>query len=100
MDFAVPLETVSPHQVRSEWCVNDSAHNLFYLIVLLFFWSTEDSKFSNEAAKGRSANENESTLRDIVEATRSRFSSMLSQEFLTATVTTDQPEFMHNLAFQ
>lgn len=79
------------------WTILDITSH-FCLHYILFFWRTDDK--SNEAPRSRSADENESSMQDILEATRSRFSSMLSQEFLMATVTNDQPEFMHNLAFQ
>lgn len=45
-------------------------------------------------------NDDLETMNTVVEAARSRYSSMLNKEARTATVTSGQPEFMHNLVFQ
>lgn len=63
--------------------------------------TAEPKKAREDEVEGRSIQEDMMELMGtIVEAARSRFSTLLHKESNTATVGFGQPEYMHNLHFQ
>lgn len=99
MDSVAPPAIVSPCQVIIFYNFFDSKraiceHNLFHS-------TAEPKKARDDEVEGRSIQEDMIELMGtIVEAARSRFSTLLHKESNTATVGFGQPEFMHNLHFQ